>query len=267
MIARAPVDSVPALYGAIHTALERFLGDHFGVVVRSERLSGLRSYLVTSPRPGAPKVLVLADRVGEAERAYLLTHTAAHLLLGHACRPFATILEPRRRSGGAAIRLEAWQEEQERHADALTAALLWGSEHEAMETLQRHAGLPPDAARRALVGVMAQTLSRLLFGHRHRAWQAALFSAAGRRAVLGALRLGRALYHRSGARRALARGAVVCDLREVYCLTELVAMRPEGLLGRGPAPEEARGGEAAWRDIREVPPWHGSAGEDRSLRN
>jgi hypothetical protein len=268
MIARPPVDSVPALYGAIHAALEGFLYEHFGVVVRSEPLSGLRSYLVTSPRPGAPKVLVLGDQVGEAERAYLLTHTAAHLLLGHACRPFATILEPRRTAGGRAIRQEAWQEEQERHADLLTAALLWGSEREASDALGRHAGLPRDGAIRELAGAIARALSRLLFGHRHRAWQSALFSATGRRAVLGALRLGRALYHRSGARRALARESVVCDLREVYCLTELVAMSPDGFPGRRATGRATAGDSAsAWRDISEVPPWHGSAGEDRSLRN
>jgi hypothetical protein len=270
------VDSVPALYRALHGDLAGYLRDHFGVVVRYESLVGLQSYLVTSPRPGAPPiVLVVGDHVTEAEKVYLFTHTAAHLLLGHAGRPFATILEPRRTSGGTSVRLDEWQVQQERHADLLTGAILWGSEQDAADALWRYAGVPPDAAYRQIALGMARSLSQLLLGHKHRVWQMALISGLTRRAVFRGLRLVRALYHRSGTRKALACGPVVRDLREVYCLTELVTMAPDLLrAGRAVAPTAPAADPSAsqssvttWLDIGELPTWRHSADQDRSRLN
>lgn len=276
MSAGVAADSVTALYRAMNGALAGYLGEHFGVAVHYEPLSDLQGYLVTSPRPGAPKVLVLGEHLTEVEKVYLCTHTAAHLLLGHAGRPFATILEPRRTRGGPSLRLDDWQVRQEQHADLLTGAILWGSEQGAGEALGRYAGAPPDAAYRQIAPGMARTLSRLLVGHRHRAWKLALDTGPTRKAIRHGLRLARAAYHRSGVRHALAAEPVVRDLREVYCLTELVTMTPEPLLA-GPHAAAAADAEitwaarrprsTTWRDIRETTSWRDATREDPSLRN
>jgi len=265
-------DSVPALYRAMRDELAGYLREHFGVTLQYETLSDLQGYLVASRRPRAPIVLVLGDHLTELEQVYLLTHTAAHLLLGHAGRPFATILEPRRTRDGLSLQLDDWQAEQERDADLLTGAILRGSDHGTDDALRRHAGLPPDDVSGEVGLMLARSLSRLLVGHRRRAWKLALVSGVTRTAVLHGLRLVRAVSHRSGVRRALAGGPVVRDLRELYCLVELATVTPEPLLADRRAsvamsPEPGPWSAGTWLDISETRSWLDAAREDRSLLN
>ena len=196
MSAGVAADSVPALYRAMSDELAGYLREHFGVIVHYEKLSDLQGYLVASPRPSAPKALVLGEHVTQVEKVYLLTHTAAHLLLGHAGRPFATILEPRRTRRGPSLQLDDWQVQQERQADLLTGALLWGSEQGTGDALWRYAGLAPDAAYRQTALVMARALGRLLVGPKELGWQRALVTGLDRTGLLPGLRFVGGVSHR-----------------------------------------------------------------------
>src|SRR5207253_1525178 len=77
-------------------------------------LPELLGFVVTSPKPGKKDALVIAANATPAEQLYVYIHTAAHLLLGHGERPFATLLERRRGPGDSPL---APREEQE-HRDA-----------------------------------------------------------------------------------------------------------------------------------------------------
>ena len=227
MSAAVAIDSVPTLYRSMSRDLTDYLEERLGVTVYEEKLSDLLSYLVTSGGPGAPKALVISDAATDAGRLYAYVHSAAHILLGHADRPFATILEPRRTPHGPSIRLDDWQLRQDLDADVLTGAILWGCEDEAWEAIGWDLAPAHDAASRRLALGTVRSISGLLPGHRYRAIQGALLSSSTRRAILRALKIARAAYHRSGVHSVFANEPVIRELREVYCLTELVAVVPE----------------------------------------
>ena len=251
MNAAVAATSVPSLYRSMSCELAEYLSDHFRVTVHEEKLSDLLGYLVTSGttsgRPAAARSLVVSDDATDAERLYVFVHTAAHLLLGHADRPFATILEPRRTPRGPSIRLEDWQLRQDLHAAALTAAILWGCDDDAEEAMGEGPAADRGAVARQIALGTARSLSGLLPGHKYRALRRALVSGSTRRAILGGLRIARAAYHRSGARGVLANDPVVRQLRQVYCLTELAAVAPEVL------PRNRRTSVTAAQPLRKPP--------------
>ncbi|MCC7104313.1 MAG: hypothetical protein IT307_04155 [Chloroflexi bacterium] len=227
------VDSLPQLYRAMSDELTAYLHDHFRVTVSTEELSDLLGYLVTARRPSAAKSLVVAEDATDAEKVYLFVHTAAHILLGHADRPFGTILEPRRTrrgNGQPAFQLDARQVQRDRQADALARAIIWGREKEAANLIRRYAGRR-DAIYLHAALEAGRTMSGLLLGHKYPRLQRALVSRVTRKAVLKGLRIARAAYHGlAGIREALSHGNVVRDLREVYYLTELATLVPELVL-------------------------------------
>jgi hypothetical protein len=220
------VQTVPHLYRSMSGELADYLYDHFGVTVHSEKLVDLLGYLVTAGPHSPAKSLVISEGATDAERLYLFVHAAAHILLGHADRPFATILEPRRAPREPSIRLEEWQLRQDLQADALTSAILWGCEDDAWEEIRGEAGADDPATRQMALGT-ARSIGELLPGHKYRGLQRALVSGFTRKAILQGLRIARAAYHRSGPSGALAPELVVRQLRQVYCLTELVAVAPD----------------------------------------
>ena len=222
MTAALAVDSVPRLYRSMSDELAGYLSDHFRVTVHEEKLADLLSYLVTSGKRGATKSLVISEDASDAERVYLFVHTAAHILLGHADRPFATILEPRRTPRGPSIQLDEWQLQQDLHADTLTGAILWGCDDDDWEALWGDTAPVHDLASRQIALGTARSISGVLPGHKYRALQRALAFGSTRKAILRGLRIARAAFHRSGARGALANDPVIRRLRQVYCLTELV---------------------------------------------
>ena len=227
MSAAVAVASVPNLYQSMSRELVEYLDEHFRVTVYEEKLSDLLGYLVTPGGPGAPRSLVISDSATDAERLYIFVHTAAHILLGHADRPFATILEPRRTPHGPSIRLDDWQRRQDLHADILAGAILWGSEEHAWEVIGEDAAADRDPASRPMIDLgTVRSISGLLPGHKYRTLQRALMTGSTRGAILRGLRIARAAYHRSGARAVLANEPVIRELREVYCLTELAAVAP-----------------------------------------
>jgi hypothetical protein len=225
----AVATSVPSLYRSLSGDLVEYLADHFQVTVHAETLSDLLGYLVAAGPGGARRSLVISDEATDAERLYVFVHTAAHLLLGHADRPFATIVEPRRTPRGSTIHFEEWQLRQDRDAAALTAAILWGCEEDARTAmLAGPSSTDPRSGEtsgdQAALGT-ARSLSGLLPGHKYRALRRALVSGSTRKAILGGLRIARAAYHRTGARGVFANDRVVRELRQVYCLTELAAVQ------------------------------------------
>lgn len=228
MSAAVAVNSVPNLYRWMSGELAGYLYDHFRVTVHAEKLTDLLSYLVT----GTTRSLVISDDATDAERVYVFVHTAAHILLGHADRPFATILEPRRTSSGPSIRLEDWQLHQDLDASALTGAILWGWDDAAWEAICQDPAEEHRATPRRIDRGTIRSISGMLPGHRYRAFQRALGSGSARRAILRGLRIARATYHCFGAHGVLANDPVVRELRQVYCLTELAAIAPQPMLPR-----------------------------------
>lgn len=273
-------DSLPRLYRAVGDELTAILRDRLRVVIYEEPLVDLLGYLVTSRSPSATRALVVAADATAAERVYLFVHTAAHVLLGHADRPFSTILEPRRgraRGARATCQLTDTQLRQDQQADLLTGAILWGCRREAGTALERYAVRRDPLARQAALEA-AGVMSGLLLGHKYPNLQRALVCGLARKAVLQGLRLARAAYHGlSGVRAALTRGAVVRDLREIYYLTELVTVVPElapswrrGLPAADlrPAPGELEQASPIWLELARPsaePP--ASRREDPSRRN
>lgn len=254
MNVRAIGDSTQSLYEAINARLVEYLRQHFRVTVERDQLTDIQSFLVTPSRAGRPRVLVLDAGVSPAETTYLLTHTAAHLLLGHADRPFATIVESKR-SGLRARHTDAsWHADQERQADSLTAALLTGSDRSTSELLSTTRPPREDDSQSTPIAAVARAISDTLIGRRHPLWQRAVVPALTRQLLLGTLRLLRSMYHRADGRRVLARGLLVNNLREAYCLAELMTIcRPTAKLAAaapplGPVPADVR----SWPELSEL---------------
>jgi hypothetical protein len=217
------LQSVDHIYASTCALLESYLRAHLNVVVRFALLPELQAFVVSPREARDATSLVIADDVPASQRIYLYIHTAAHILLGHMKRPFATILEPRRGPQGALILLPKWEVEQQKQADALASVIFWGCQKSAWDATWQHLsdGFDGEASAQALQ--RAGHLSELLLGKRHRVLQRGLGGAVTRKALLLTLKLARATYYRTGLRPAVAHEPLVQTLRELYCVTEVVS--------------------------------------------
>jgi hypothetical protein len=219
---RRQAASLDALYQSTCDHLRQTLEQAFGVETRFAPLPELLGFVVTATKAGRKDALVIAADATPAEQLYVYVHTAAHLLLGHGERPFATLLEHRRVPGDSP--LAPWEEQEHREADALASAIFWGALGD------RHSELPlrhserSEESRRGAGG--AHALSQTLFGRHHHLLRRGLRIRVTRPWVLFALKLARSAFHRSGARHAMAEDPIVQGLREIYCLTEVVSIAP-----------------------------------------
>jgi len=217
--------STSEVYSTLCNALAAYLSERLSVEIRFTPLPSLIGFLVASHKPGVKHGLVVSACASDYEKVYLYVHMAAHILLGHLDRPFATILEPSR----GEVELAAWEVEQDRQADALASVMFWGCDRSGWETVWESAAGETRCAGKWIALGRARHISRLLPGERYKAIRTALRLGLTRKSIMLGLKLVRAAYHAIGLKNALANEHLRRAVRgpvEIYCITEMVSYNP-----------------------------------------
>jgi hypothetical protein len=193
---------VPAESNTLRSEEERLrvmLAERLGIDTRFASLPGARAILVSPMSAGRPKGLVVDGSVSAAERISLYVHLAAHIALRHDL-PLVTIVESHAETTSG-------EANGHRDADQLARAMWWGT-----------------AARAELRDAWP--------GRRSRVLRPLLASRAGRLGLRVVLLVLRRLYYTARVSR-LFEGTVIARwLRDALCVTAVVCVAPELVVGR-----------------------------------
>lgn len=130
-----------SLFGVLNLRLMRMLENEYGIELNRVELKELMGFFIRSMRVNVKHALTINQNLSGADLTYILVHTVAHVLLGHAERPFATILEPfRTRNGEYTVRggkLSEWESLQHQQADILTRTTFTAEDEADWEQMER----------------------------------------------------------------------------------------------------------------------------------
>ncbi len=216
--------SLSALRMATVDVLGAHLEQQYDVTIREENLDGLMGFMITSPFHRHRALSIAADTT-DAEKIYLLLHIAAHVLLGHAARPFATFLEPRVAGAHGTLTSNNRRHEEHKQADMLAHAVLLGCDDRTWSWFVRTSGIEHEPFRDAL-RQQARDICVLLPGYYTAAlWRVVSLSFVRQMVILG-LNVGRRLYHLSKLREMDDVRIALSPVRRIYWRTEMVESTP-----------------------------------------
>jgi hypothetical protein len=221
-----PPQSLTSLSELYDILLARIVGFAIGrldITVEKEDLFDHLALYVASPYADRSAVLLIDQSLDAATSVYTLIHMAAHVILGHADRSCATIVEPRRCRRQWTTRLDDWELRQGQDADVLVNSIIWGDAGEIRRGVLNLSSKTQRDERDESVRA-AIDLSKLLLGHRHRGWRGACTNTVARRTMARALRYVSSVTRGSPVRAVRRYEHSVGALREVRLLTEIMSI-------------------------------------------